>query len=79
VNGRPLNIQPLKWLSGAGAGGTDRMLIYTKDRNRVRYPLVPLQRTPLENRSIYQITTYFGRLGQVEIVYPETLAYVDGI
>lgn len=79
VNGRPLNIQPLKWLVGAGASGTDRMLIYTKDRNRVRFPLVPLQRTPLEWRSIYQITTYFGRLGQVEFVYPETIAYLDGI
>jgi len=79
VNGRPLNIQPLKWLVGAGVGGLDRMLVYTKDRNRVRYPLVPLQRTPIENRSIFQITTYFGRLGQVEIVYPSTIAYVDGI
>ena len=79
VAGRALNIQPLKWLVGAGAGGTDRMLVYTKDYNRVRFPLVPLQRTPLENRSIFQITTYFGRLGQVEIVYPETIGYVDGI
>lgn len=79
ANGRPLNIQPVKWLTGRGAGGTDRMVAYTRDRERVRYPLVPLQRTPLEYRSIYQITTYWGRLGCVEFVYPETISYRDGI
>lgn len=79
VNGRPLNIQPLKWLTGRGAAGKDRMTAYTNDRNLVRFPLVPLQRTPLEYRGIHQLTTYFGRLGVVEVVYPETLGYVDGI
>lgn len=79
ANGRPLNIQAVKWLTGLGAGSTDRMVAYTRDRDRVRFPLVPLQRTPLEYRSIYQITTYYGRLGCVEFVYPETIAYRDGI
>lgn len=79
ANGRPLNIQPVKWLTGAGAGSTNRMMAYTRDRDRVRYPLVPLQRTPMEYRSIWQIVTYFGRLGVVEFVYPETLGYADGI
>jgi hypothetical protein len=79
ANGRPLNIQAVKWLTGLGAGGLDRMVAYTRDRDRVRYPLVPLQRTPLEYRSIYQITTYWGRLGCVEFVYPETISYRDGI
>lgn len=79
VNGRPLDIQPLKWLTGRGTSGTDRMVVYTRDHNRVRFPLVPLQRTPVEFRDIRQLTTYFGRLGVVEFVYPETLAYRDGI
>ena len=86
VNGRPLNIQPLKWLTGTtaggvgpGASGKDRMVAYTKDPLRVRFPLVPLQRTPLEYRGITQLTTYFGRLGTVEAVYPETIGYRDGI
>ena len=85
-SGQNLNIQPLKWLIGRGVGGTpgvldtvDRMMAYTKSQDRVRYPLVPLQRTPLEWRSIYHITTYFGRLGVVEMVYPETIGYRDGI
>jgi len=55
------------------------MAAYTKAQNRVRFPMVPLQRTPLEYRSLFHITTYFGRLGAVEFVYPETLAYADGI
>ena len=51
INGRPLNIQPLKWLTGQGAGGADRMLAYTNDKKYLRFPLVPLQKTPLEYRS----------------------------
>lgn len=79
LNGRPLDIQPLKWLPGRGASNTDRMVAYTQEQQRVRFPLVPLQRTPLEYRSLYQLTTYYGRLGVVEFVYPETVAYRDGI
>jgi hypothetical protein len=77
--GRPLNIQSVKWLPAAGVGGLNRMVAYTKDKDRVRYPLVPLQRTPLEYRSLWQMVTYWGRLGCVELVYPETVGYADGI
>ena len=77
--GRPLNIQPVKWATGRGASSTDRMLAYTRERDRVRFPLVPLQRTPMEYRNLFQLCTYWGRLGCVEFVYPETLAYGDGI
>jgi len=79
INGRPLDIQPLKWLTGRGAGTTNRMVAYTPDQDKVRFPLVPLQRTPLEYRDLRQLTTYFGRLGVVEFVYPETLGYRDNI
>lgn len=85
INGKALDIQPCKWLVGRGvaagspSAATDRMVCYTQDSDRVRYPLVPLQRTPLEYRSIYHLTTYFGRLGVMEFVYPETLRYADGI
>lgn len=78
-NGVPLDIQSVKWLTGAGAGGTNRMVAYTKEYDKVRFPLVPLQRTPLEYRGIYQLTNYFGRIGTVENPYPETVAYRDGI
>jgi hypothetical protein len=87
-----LDIFPCKWLIGAGAGGTigtesgpstgttyDRMVAYTKEKERVRYPMTLLQRTPVQYDSIYHKTTYFCRLGVVEVVYPETIAYRDGL
>lgn len=79
VNGKPLNIQAVKWLETAGVGGFKRMTAYTRKPEFVRYPMVPLQRTPLEWRQLHQITTYYCRLGQVELVYPETMSYRDRI
>lgn len=79
VNGRPLNIQPLKWCTGRGAGGTDRAVAYTNENDRLRFPLVPMQRTPMEFRGINQLTTYFSKIGSVEFVYPETVGYLDNI
>lgn len=76
-NGRPLDVQPLKWLTGAGVGGTDRVLAYTRDKKYVRFPLVPMAKTPLEARGLQQLTVYYCKLGQVEFVYPETVSYGD--
>lgn len=77
-NGVPLRILPSKWLVGAGAAGTDRMVAYTKREDLIRFPMVALQRTPLQNVGIYQKVDYYGQLGVVEVVRPETLAYADG-
>lgn len=79
INGRVLEVAPVKHLVGAGRSGANRMVAYTKNRQFVRYPLVPLQHTPVEYRGLYQITTYYAALGEVEFVYPETVAYADGI
>lgn len=79
VNGKPLEILPLKWLEGRWTGGEARMVAYTRDKRYVRFPMVPLGRTPLEHRGLMQMTTYYGKLGVVEFVYPETLGYADGI
>lgn len=78
-NGVPLNIRAVKWLKGAGTGGTDRMMAYTNDKKFVRFPMVPLLSVPVQYRGIYQLTTYYGKLGAVESPYPETMAYLDGI
>ncbi len=82
INGVPLNIKPCKWCeTGATTTGLSyqRMVAYTKDKKYVRFPMVPMQRTPLEFRSIWQLVTYYARLGVVEMVYPETIGYADGI
>lgn len=80
-----LTIAPVKWLQGAGAGGTigtvgiDRMVIYTKEKQYVRFPMTPLQRTPVQYDSIFHKFTYYCRLGVTELVYPETMGYRDNI
>lgn len=81
-----LEILPLKWLIGAGAGGTtgvadghDRMMVYTKEKRFIRFPMTLLARTPLQYDGLYHKTTYYCRLGVVEVVYPETVGYFDGI
>lgn len=79
LNGRPLNINPLKWLVNRGASNAQRMVAYNNSYEYVRFPIVPLQRVPLQYRGISQIVPYFGRIGVVEIVYPETVVYRDGI
>lgn len=78
-NGKPLNIRPVKWSIGRGVAGKDRMVAYTNDKKFVRFPMVPLQSVPIQYRGIYQLVTYYGKLGAVEPVYPETLNYMDGI
>lgn len=78
-NGVPLNIRPVKWLKGRGAKSTDRMLAYTNDKKYVRFPMVPLRSIPVQYRGLYQLVTYYGKLGAVEPVYKETMAYMDGI
>ena len=85
-SGVKLEILPLKWLIGSGVGGTqgvlgtvDRMIAYNKDKKYVQYPMTELQRTPLEYRSLFQITTYWARFGQLEVRYNTTFGYRDGI
>lgn len=81
-----IEIFPCKWNIGAGLGGTigttgtvDRMMVYTKDVDRIRFPMTILQKTPVQYDGIYQKSTYFCRLGVVEAVYPETVSYWDGL
>jgi len=83
--GGRLQIEPTKWAIGAGAVGTlgtysiDRMTVYTKDKKYVRFPLTMLQRTPVQFDGLFHKTTYFCRIGEVEVVYPETVGYFDGL
>lgn len=89
VTGQRLNIQPRKWLlgtgntfggfAGMGVATTNSMYAYRKEERLIRIPSVPLLRTPLEYRGIYQLTTYYGRIGVVENVYPELTARRDVI
>lgn len=84
--GKKLEIYPVKWGIGAGVGGTigtagtvDRMVVYSKEKKYVRFPMTILQRTPIQYDGVYHKSTYYCRLGRVEAVYPETISYWDGL
>lgn len=79
INGKALNIQPLKWLVGAGATATDRMMAYTNDVDKVRFPMVPIRRNTAYYKGIHFLAPYVYGFGEVEFVYPETVIYRDGI
>lgn len=83
--GRP-NILPSKWCNGAGVGGTigalntvDRLVTYTNEPDRLRYPMTLLQQTPVQYDGLWHKRTSYCKLGVLEIVYPETINYLDGI
>lgn len=79
LNGKPLEIHPLKWLDGRGVGGKNRAVAYTRAERFVRFPLVPVNHTPVEYRGLHHVTTYYAKFGVVEFVYPETVSYADGL
>lgn len=86
----PLRILPLKWLTGAGQGGSllqpgtvNRAIAYNRfdgdwKQAFVRFPMTMLQRTPVQYDGLFHKMYFWGRLGAVEFTYPETVAYMDG-
>lgn len=79
VNGKALDIQPVKWLTGRGSASADRMAVYTNQEDRVRFPMVPVRRETAYYQGIRFTAPYIWAMGQVEFVYPETVSYADGI
>jgi hypothetical protein len=79
MTGSPLEIVTTKWANGSGAAGTDRMVCYSQDYGYVRFPMTEMSRMPLQFDGTLHKTTYYARLGQVEIIYPELVGYRDGI
>jgi hypothetical protein len=79
INGRALDIQPVKWLAGAGVDDTDRMVAYTNEENYVRFPMVPIRRETAYYQGIRFTAPYLWAFGEMEVVYPETIQYADGI
>lgn len=79
INGKALNIQPIKWLVGRGVDSADRMVVYTNEENRVRFPMVPIRRETAYYQGIRFTAPYLWAFGELELVYPETIRYADGI
>lgn len=79
INGKALNIQPIKWLVGRGSLGTDRMMCYTNREEFVRFVMVPVRRETPYYQGIRFTAPYIWAYGENEFVYPETVRYADGI
>lgn len=79
INGVALDIQPVKWLVGRGSASANRMLAYTNEENRVRFPMVPIRRENAYYQGIRFTAPYLWAFGQMEFPYMETLQYADGI
>lgn len=79
--GIPLDIVSVKWLDKANRPGatSDRMVAYSQRPEYVRFPFVPLIPAATQYQGIWVKVPYYGRLGVVETVYPETLGYRDAI
>lgn len=80
--GKEVFIGGCRWLKGAGTGSTDRMVVYCNDRRFVKVDeLVPLSRAmtqPNATNFCYD-TAYAANISEVQIFYPQTMLYIDGI
>lgn len=78
--GVDLQFAPMRELIGAGVGPSDRMVIYSKAVDVVRYPRTnELRAVPMQFDGLFQKQIYLGRLGTLEIPRPQLLRYYDGI
>lgn len=82
ANGGDLYIGATTWCKGAGTSSTDRMVVYVNHERFVKADeLVPLSRimsAPNVTNVCYD-TAYMANLSEVEIFYPQTITYWDGI
>jgi hypothetical protein len=80
---REFKIMPVKWLDNIGTQietkPTGRAVAYTPKENYVRLPITPLLRTNVQYDLLKVKFAYYGRMGGVEVVYPDTMHYLDGI
>ena len=81
-NSRSLYVGATRWCKGAGTGGTDRMVVYTNhERFLAIEELVPLSRI-MSGPNVANVcydTAYMANLSEVEMYYPQTVSYWDGI
>lgn len=81
-NGGSLYIGPTRWCKEAGTGKTDRMAVYVHNPRFVNMDeLVPLSRimsSPNVTNVCYD-TAYMANISQVQVLYPQCIAYYDGI
>ena len=78
--GKELIISPCKWCRAIGSDGTDRMVVYMNQVDRICFNLTqPLQRIETEYIDMRIKIPYYAQFSEVRFLYPTTVRYVDGI
>jgi hypothetical protein len=80
IDGKDLEIVPVKWASGAGAAGTDRMAAYVPGLDNLASIFSPMQQYgAMEVRDVAFHQHYRFAFGGLQLRYPEKMAYRDGL
>lgn len=81
-NGKTLYIGGTSWCKGAGTGASDRMVVYVNHERFLKVDeLVPLSRV-MSAPNVTQVcydTAYMANISEVQLFYPQTLTYWDGV
>jgi hypothetical protein len=74
------DVVPSRWCKGAGAGGTDRMVVFPRT-NEVVGAIVPVDfmTEPPEKRNLTYIVNCWATCGGITCPYPVAVGYMDGI
>lgn len=81
-NGGSLFIGATRWCKGAGTSSADRMVVYVNHERFVKEDeLVPLSRIMSQPNVAHVCydTAYMANISEVQIFYPTSILYVDGI
>jgi hypothetical protein len=77
-----LKIVESRWCVGAGVGGTDRMVAYVNDEDKVvidiPQPITRMFTQPSAEQMAY-LTPFAANIGQVKFLYTQCANYSDGI
>lgn len=83
ITGRPVRIFAVPYLEGLGTGGTNRAVVYNRDRRFLRkQEMVPLMQAMSRVAHVSEIaydTIYMAKMSETIILYPQTITYFDGI
>jgi hypothetical protein len=80
--GVKLVIKGRRWCTGAGAGSTNRMVMYKNDEDVVvtdlTVPLMPVMTQFVPTQLAY-LTPYVSQVGEVKFLRLQPIRYMDGI
>ena len=81
-NGGSLFIGATRWCKGAGTSSKDRMVVYVNHERFIKEDeLVPLSRIMSQPNvaNVCYDTAYMANISEVQLFYPTSILYVDGI